>query len=172
MSELFGRGGVKAESALVTGGREATETLAAKAREVEIAKPPFGSLDEFLEHSARYENPQGFIDNFVENLKGNVHLSQRPQYNPLFTEFKPGSAIVTPGQESINIGETALHRESELFKTIFHEEGHLRLAAKAQRGNQKALSRISSLDAEEEYVERVAVRYYERYVKKYGGFKY
>jgi hypothetical protein len=148
------------------------------AREVEIGKPKFNSLDEFNVHAERYSDPQKFIDDFVDNLQG-VKPSRAPRYDPKLQSS--GSATVgTEEVYRIRLGEQAIHRDSELFKTIFHEEMHLRIDRRinARTLPDSTLSRLtdsrfnSVLDAEEEYVEMVAVRYYSFYQRKFGSFHY
>ena len=147
-------------------------------REVKIGKPNFTNLDEFYEHAARYAYPQGFVDDFVEDLQG-VKPSRRPLYD---STLQPAGSATVGGDNvyRIRIGEQGIHRDSELFKTIFHEEMHLRIDKRMRAGNlpDRTLSRLtdprfeSVLEAEEEYVERVAIRYYSLYRRRFGDFPY
>ena len=86
--------------------------------------------------------------------------------------IKQGGAITTPGQEAINIGEVALRRDSELFKTLVHEEYHHILARRAMEGSKRAGKILENLDFEERFVERNAIRVYNNYIKKYGEFEH
>lgn len=85
-----------------------------------------------------------------------------------------GSAVLTDGAAAIKIGEKGLVRDSELFKTLVHEEIHLRLIRKARRGRPRALDLVTNPDAlvEEDYAERVAVRYLRCYERRYTRLKH
>ena len=85
-----------------------------------------------------------------------------------------GSAVIKANEEAIKVGVKALIRDSELFKTLFHEEAHLRLIKKARRGNPHAMEIVTHPDAfiEEDYAERIAIRYWQRYEKAFGVFRH
>ncbi|VAW62462.1 hypothetical protein MNBD_GAMMA08-1541 [hydrothermal vent metagenome] len=95
-------------------------------REIEIESPSFESLNDYFEYGQRFENPQSFINEFIINQKINVNFSFKPKFD---------SNIVSSGKARIGketlIGEKALVRDSELFKTLAHEEGHQRLKIRA-----------------------------------------
>jgi hypothetical protein len=96
--------------------------------------------------------------------------------NPVYEEglLALGSAVITPPHEAIKIGKAGLVRDSELFKTLIHEEMHLRLMRKARNDNLNALLIVTSPDAtvEEEYVERIAVRCMRLHERRYGKLKH
>ncbi len=141
-------------------------------RDVEISPPVFDTLEEALEYAQRFQRPQSFIDEFVKLLKGRIELSADPKYDPrlLATE----SAVISEGREAIKIGRSGLIHDSELFKTLIHEEMHLRLIRKARRDNRCALNIVTYPDVsvEEDYVERIAVRYLRMYERASGKFKH
>ncbi len=140
-------------------------------REIEIEPPTFETIEEFYEYAERRNEPQKFIDEFVAQLKG-----LKPSVKPLFDDnlLNAGSARVETGKERIRLGEKALIRDSELFKTIFHEELHLRIMQKAIDGNWRTLDLVTSPHRflEEYYAEKVALRYFRFYEKKFGNFKH
>lgn len=141
-------------------------------RDVEISAPAFDSLEESLEYTRRFQNPQGFIDEFVKLLKGRIKLSADPKYDSRI--MASGSAIISRGQEAIKIGLAGLICDSELFKTLVHEEMHLRLIRKAERSNLRILNIVTNPDVsvEEDYVEQIAVRYLRMYEGAFGKFKH
>lgn len=140
-------------------------------REIEIEPPIFDRIEEFYEYAVRRDEPQKFIDEFVGNLKG-----LKPFVKPIFAGklLNAGSARVEIGKERIRLGEKALIRDSELFKTIFHEEMHLRIMKKAVDGNFRALNLVTDPNRflEEYYAEKVALRYFRFYERKFGMFKH
>lgn len=155
------------------------------ARDVDVTPPVFQDYAEKVKWQHAQQYPQEYIDNFVSvvdqsgkvvggNFR-NVRLTKQPQFRQLtFDKGQSGAAIVTKGKEASFIG-TAIRRDSELFKTIAHEEMHLRLAERVRRlggaGVDNTWSQIiRDIDLEEEYVEAVAVRYYRMFVAKNGPF--
>jgi RHS repeat-associated protein len=144
----------------------------AKLREVEISSPEFSTLDERLEYGERFSRPQEFVDDFVRDLKGNTRLSEQPTYDPRLSAS--GSAVISEGEQAIKVGRSGLIRDSELFKTVFHEEGHLRQIIKARRGNIRALDLVTHPDSalEEVYVESMALRYLRLYERTFGRFRH
>lgn len=141
-------------------------------RDVEISAPTFDSLEESLEYTQRFQNPQRFIDEFVKFHKGRIELSALPKYDSRITAS--GSAVISQGQEAIKIGLAGLIRDSELFKTLAHEEMHLRLIRKARRNNLRVLNIVThpEVSVEEDYVEQIAVRYLRMYERAFGKFKH
>jgi hypothetical protein len=141
-------------------------------RDVEISPPVFDTLEEALEYAERFQEPQLFIDEFVNAHRSKVKFSAPLKYDSRLAAS--GSAIISPGREAIKIGSIALIRDSELFKTIIHEEMHLRLARKARRGSPFSLNLVTEPDAfvEEEYVERIAAKCLSRYERAFGKFKH
>lgn len=133
-----------------------------------ITPPTF----ETLEYGRRFEQPERFIEGFVQDLKGSVKLSTTPRYDRRLASF--GSAVLAEGREAIKLGRGALVRDSELFKTIFHEEIHLRLMRKARQGQRRPLGLVMHPDVaeEEDYAERVAARYLRAYERRFGQFKH
>jgi len=81
---------------------------------------------------------------------------------------------MSTGREAIKIGASALIRDSELFKTLIHEEMHLRLLRKARRGHHFALNLVTDpeLSLEEDYVEAVGVRYLRMHERAFGRLKH
>lgn len=141
-------------------------------RDVEISPPTFDSLAEALEYRQRFQQPQRFIDDFVRGLQGRIKWSAERRYDKWLAAS--GSAIIAAGAEVIKLGEKALVRDSELFKTLIHEELHLRLIRRARRGKHHALDLVTDPQAavEEDYVEQVAVRYLKLYEHSYGRLKH
>ncbi|MGH9799655.1 MAG: hypothetical protein ACRD82_04760 [Blastocatellia bacterium] len=141
-------------------------------RDVEISPPTFETLEEALEYAERFQQPQVFVDRFVASLKGRLMFSAPLKFDSLLSAS--GSAVISPGREAIKIGEAALVRDSELFKTLVHEEMHLRLVQKARSGNQRSLEVVTHPDllVEEDYVERIAIRYLKMYENVFGKFKH
>jgi hypothetical protein len=105
-------------------------------------------------------------------LKGQIRFSAVPKFDPFLVAM--GSAVIKANEGAIKVGVSALIRDSELFKTIFHEETHLRLLKKARQGNQRALEIVTNPDAfiEEDYAEQVALRYWQMYEKAFGQFRH
>lgn len=139
---------------------------------LDLPVPTFETLDEALAYGQRFYDPQQFIDEFIARLKGHARLSAAPRYDALLVAS--GSAVIAARREAIKIGRAALLRDTELFKTIFHEELHLRLMQRARPGNMHALELVTHPDifAAEEYVELVAARYLRQYELKFGRFKH
>lgn len=135
-----------------------SESLAGRLREVEVSPPPFDSLDDWHLYKERYNDPQAFIDDFLKRTEMNFET----KFHPTFDKKLQSSGKAKIGEASL-IGERALVRDSELFKTIAHEELHQRLAQRATRGSERAQKLREVLDVEEDYVESVAVRYYKKY---------
>jgi hypothetical protein len=145
-------------------------------REVDISLPNFASYAEWFAYRQARQNPQVYIDRFVANLKG-VRPSVAPEYDAFLERAGVcGSATISSTiamrVDRIRIG-TAYLRDSELFKTIFHEEMHIRVRNYALQGRQHHL-RLATDPLndilEEEYVEDVAIRYYNMYIRRYGAF--
>jgi hypothetical protein len=141
-------------------------------RDVEISPPTFESLEEALEYAERFQQPQAFVDQFVASLKSKLRFSAPLKFDPWLSAS--GSAVISPWREAIKIGEAALVRDSELFKTLVHEEMHLRLIRKARNGSPKALEIVTNpnLLIEEDFVERIAIRYLKMYEAVFGKFKH
>lgn len=141
-------------------------------RDVEISPPTFDTLEEALAYADRFRQPQLFIEQFAASLKGRSRFSAPLNFDPWLSAS--GSAVISPGREVIKVGETALIRDSELFKTLVHEEMHLRLIRRARNGNQKALEIVTDPDllAEEDFVERIAIRYLKMYEAVWGEFRH
>lgn len=141
-------------------------------RDVEISPPIFDKLEEALEYAERFQQPQLFVDAFVKAIRGRIKFSAPLKYDSHLAAS--GSAVISLGREMIKIGSAALIRDSELFKTLVHEEMHLRLAWKARRGNSFSLNLVTEPDvfAEENYVEQVAMMYLRRYERAFGKFKH
>lgn len=141
-------------------------------RDGEISAPIFDTLEESLEYAQRFQHPQSFIDEFVKLLKGRIKLSAAPKYDSML--FASGSAVISQGREAIKIGWAGLKRDSELFKTLVHEEMHLRLMRKAGRDDRRALNLVTHPDVsvEEDYVEQIAVRYLRMYERAFGELKH
>ncbi len=78
-------------------------------RDVEISAPTFDSLEESLEYTRRFQNPQEFIDEFVKLHKGRIELSADPKYDPRI--IASGSAVILQGQE-ISLRMTSLYRSA------------------------------------------------------------
>jgi hypothetical protein len=140
-------------------------------RETEIEPPTFEKIEEFHEYARRRDEPQKFLDEFIAQLKG-----IKPSVKPIFDAklINAGSVTVVAGKEKMRIGEKALIRDSELFKTVFHEEGHLRLRRKASKDIRRALELVTNPDRfpEEEAVEKAAIRYLRFYERRFGKFKH
>lgn len=140
-------------------------------RETEVEPPTFEKIEEFYEYVRRRDEPQKFLDEFIAELKG-----VKPSVKLIFDAklISAGSARVAVGKERIRIGEKALIRDSELFKTVFHEEGHLHLMRKALKGNSRALELVTNPNRfpEEEAVEKAAIRYLRLYERRFGKFKH
>jgi hypothetical protein len=130
------------------------------------------SLEESLEYGQRFQDPAAYIDNFMRHLKGRIRFSAVPKFDAFLVAM--GSAVIAINQEAIKIGGNALIRDSELFKTILHEEMHLRLFRKARKGNERALEMVTDPDtfSEEDYAERVALRYWRMYERTFGKFRH
>ena len=113
-----------------------------------------------------------FLDEFIAQLRGRVRFTVTPCFDTRLAAS--GSTTWEAGQEAIKIGASGLIRDTELFKTLVHEEMHLRLWRKAQRDQYRALEflTVSDESLEEDYVERVAVRYLRSYEKRWGRFKH
>lgn len=141
-------------------------------RDVEISPPTFDTLEEALEYAERFQQPQLFVDQFVALFKWRLRFSALLKFDSLLSAS--GSAVISPGRETIKLGEAALIRDSELFKTLIHEEMHLRLRRKARKGNKSALEIVTNPDllVEEDYVERTAIRYLKMYETAFGKFKH
>jgi len=147
-------------------------------RETEITPPDFKKLydDDYEAYTALQNyyfarhDIQQFIDRFVADLQG-VKPSVRPVYNRNLSKLVSGRVLLRPERQSIEIGSGYL-RDSELFKTIFHEEMHVRLYLRARESSLRAKKIISDIDVEEEYVENVALRYFRFYVRQYGKFEH
>jgi len=141
-------------------------------RDVEISPPIFNTLEEALEYAERFQRPELFIDEFVNAIRSRVKFSAQLKYDSRLAAS--GSAVISPGRETIKIGAAALIRDSELFKTIIHEEMHLRLARKTRRGNPFSLNLVTAPDAfaEEDYVERIATKCLRHYERAVGKFKH
>jgi len=99
-------------------------------REVEISAPTFDTLEESLKYSQRFQHPQSFIDEFVKLFKSRIKLSADPKYNSML--LASGSAVISPGRETIKIGRAGLIRDSELFKTLIHSESTKRCGTLGQ----------------------------------------
>jgi len=82
--------------------------------------------------------------------------------------------VISQGREAIKVGHAGLIRDSELFKTLAHEEMHLRLMRKARRGHRNSLEVVTHPDPliEEDYVERIAIKYLRMYERAFGKFKH
>ena len=141
-------------------------------RDVEISPPTFDTFEESLEYAERFRQPQVFIDQFADLLRNGLKFSARLKYDQWLSAA--GSAVISAGQEAIKIGQAALIRDSELFKTIVHEEMHLRLIRKAREGRYFALNLVTDPDpsVEENYVEDIAVRYLRMYQRAFGKLKH
>lgn len=141
-------------------------------RDVEISTPTFDTLEEALAYAERFQQPHAFVEQFVASLKGRLRFSAPLKFDAWLSAS--GSAVITPGREAIKIGEAALVRDSELFKTLVHEEMHLRLMRKARNGNQMALEIVTNPDllGEEDFVERIAIRYLKMYETVFGKFRH
>lgn len=50
-------------------------------RDVEISAPSFDTLEESLKYTQRFQDPQGFIDEFVKLLKGRIELTAELKYD-------------------------------------------------------------------------------------------
>jgi len=145
-----------------------------KFREVEVKPPEFNNLDDWYAYKEARSDGAKYLGDFVSNLKGNVRLTVQP-------EFRQGSnyggalsyPAVPVGAERTFVGEMGLVTDSELFKTVFHEEMHVRLGRQAASGNYKALDLLTGpLSFEENYVEAVATRYSRMYQNKFGAFQH
>jgi hypothetical protein len=86
-------------------------------RDVEIAPPTHNSLEESLEYGQRFQDPAGYVAEFIGKLKGRIRFSAVPKFDPFLAAM--GSAVIRANEEAIKIGVNALIRDSELFKTIF-----------------------------------------------------
>ncbi|BBB62286.1 hypothetical protein UNDKW_4013 [Undibacterium sp. KW1] len=168
-------GGVAGAGQLINAAsRNAASRIGPRFREVEVSRPDFAHPDDYFAYTERYADPRGFVDDFVSQMKG-IKPSVDPLYDPKLTSY--GSALVAPqvpvGSEVLRIGKSALIRDSELFKSIWHEEMHIRLGRQAQLGNWKAMELTTGpLIHEEIYVERVATRYAKLYQMKHGQFNH
>jgi hypothetical protein len=140
--------------------------------DIETSPPVFETLEEALEYGQRFQYPQGYIDDFAGRVMGGVSFSSWPRYDSRLAAC--GSAVVTGGREAIKIGRRALIRDTELFRTLAHEEIHLRLMRKARLGNRRALDLVTDPDpaVEEDYAERVAERFLKKYERMSGRFRH
>ena len=109
---------------------------------------------DWFRYRQRYQNPQQFIDNFIISYRIRVKFTFPPIFCSDLISF--GKARIG---EFTQIGKKALIRDSELFKTLIHEEIHHRIAARERRSNLKAQRLRSSLALEENYADEVASRY-------------
>lgn len=141
-------------------------------RDVEISPPTFDTLEEALAYAERFRQPQMYVEQFAASLKGRLRFSAPLRFDMWLSAS--GSAVISPGCEAIKIGEVALVRDSELFKTLVHEEMHLRLIRKARNGNPKALEIVTNPDllVEEDFVEKIAIRYLRMYETVFGQFRH
>ncbi|MDX2041317.1 MAG: hypothetical protein SF097_08710 [Acidobacteriota bacterium] len=141
-------------------------------RDVEISPPTFETFEEALGYAERFQQPQAFVTRFVASLNGRLRFSAPIKFDSFLSAS--GSAVISPGREAIKIGEAALVRDSELFKTLVHEEMHLRLIRKAREGSQRALNFVTDpqIATEEDYVERIAVRYLRMYESAFEKFNH
>jgi len=141
-------------------------------RDVEIAPPTFNTLQEALAYADRFSQPKIFIEEFANSLGRRVRLSADLRYDAWLSAA--GSAVISAGHEAIKIGRAALIRDSKLFKTVVHEEMHLRLMRKARRGNHLALNLVTDpdLSVEEDHVEAVAIRYLRMHERTFGKFRH
>ncbi|WP_240358738.1 RHS repeat domain-containing protein [Myxococcus vastator] len=143
--------------ALARAGAVGDDVVAAKFREVEVSAPEFSDLDEWYQYKERYVDPQAFIDGFVVDSCMRVKFSFRPNFDP---KLKSSGKVRL--DVSTHIGHPALVRDSELFKTLAHEESHHRLNARAKRGSERATRLRRNIEVEEDYVEEVAKRYFRK----------
>jgi hypothetical protein len=147
--------------------------LIIKIRNVEIGKPIFETYADKVRYEKARQIPQEYINGFVQShfLSRGMRFAVQPIYdNITYRKGTAGTAVVSKGHEAIKIG-TAILRDSELFKTIIHEEMHLRLEMRCREGSIKSLEIITrpetglkAIDgryfrSEEEYVEEIALRY-------------
>ncbi|RKI37803.1 hypothetical protein D7Y27_24905 [Corallococcus sp. AB004] len=158
VSGLFAGAGMLQRSRALN---HSAEALPAKLREVEVSPPSFSDRDDWYTYKDRYSDPQAFVDDFIENQPMNVEFTFKPTYDPRLQS----SGKAKLGYASL-IGEKALVRDSELFKTLAHEEMHQRLWRRLERGSERAKKLTETLDIEEDYVESVAVRYYRMWSRK------
>jgi len=124
-------------------------------RESEINPPSFSCLEDWFKYRRRYQEPQQFIDDFIRQKNIQVRFTFPPTFEPNLVSF--GKVRIG---EFTKIGEKALVRDSELCKTLIHEEIHHRLAAREQRGNLRARQIRLSLALEESYADEVTNRYF------------
>lgn len=158
--------------------------LLIKSRNVAIGKPLFDTYAEKVRYEQSRQIPQDYINTFVQMyfLSRGLNFIAQPLYDDItYRKGTAGAAVISKGYEAIRIG-TAILRDSELFKTIVHEEIHLRLEIRRRRGSIKSLDIMTRpemglwdargwyLRSEEEYAETTAVRYYQQYIIKYGKF--
>ena len=141
-------------------------------RDMEIAPPTFATLAEALEYGQRFQQPQQFIETFLRGLHCHIIWSAPVRYDPWLASA--GSAVLTERAAAIKIGELGLVRDSELFKTLVHEEMHLRLIGKARQGLPHALELVTNPNMliEEDYAERVAIRYLRGYERRFTRLKH
>ncbi|WP_226994138.1 RHS repeat-associated core domain-containing protein [Myxococcus hansupus] len=143
--------------ALARAGTVGDDVATAKLREVEVSAPDFSDLDEWYQYKERYVDPQAFIDNFIVENRMRVEFTFKPGFEPRLKSS--GKAKL---DSSTQIGESALIRDSELFKTLAHEEAHHRLNERAKRGSGRAERLRRTMEVEENYVEEVAKRYFRK----------
>jgi len=121
----------------------------------EIAPPGFSCLEDWFKYRQRYQNPQQFIDDFIIQKHIRVRFTFPPTFELNLASF--GKARIG---EFTKIGKKALVRDSELCKTLIHEEIHHRLAARERQGDIKARKLRASLALEENYADEAANRYF------------
>ena len=124
-------------------------------RDIEISPPSFSCLEDWFRYRQRYQRPQQFIDDFIIQKQIKVRFTFPPTFDANLAAF--GKARIS---EFTKIGKKALVRDSELCKTLIHEEIHHRLAAREKRGDIKARRLTASLALEENYADEVANRYF------------
>jgi XTP/dITP diphosphohydrolase len=121
----------------------------------DISSPSFSRLEDWFRYRQRYQKPQQFIDDFIIQKRIKVRFTFPPTFEPNLAAF--GKVRIG---EFTQIGQKALVRDSELCKTLIHEEIHHRLAAREKRGDIKARKLRGSLALEENYADEAANRYF------------
>ncbi len=110
-----------------------------KFREVEVRPPEFSNLDDRYAYKDARSAEAKYLGDFVSSLKGNSSFTVQPEFRQ---GANYGGALSYPavsvGAERTFVGEMGLVRDSELFKTVYHEEMHVRLGRQAADGNLKA----------------------------------